>query len=154
MPIHAGQDKKGHFYQWGSTGKKYYFDPDSKRSVAAAYNRAEKQQTAIYSSGWKGDEEMKIKLLRVVKNDVSEIELQKMMKRSKVVREVSVIEERIVDSFNRLGTCGDYLKKVLPLCTSFPELEKHVQNLIKAVAKSRAELIAVANPGNRVEKFK
>lgn len=66
MPIHTGQDKQGHFYQWGSTGKKYYYDPDDKKSKSIALNKAKKQQTAIYSSGWKGDGE-KMKVLKIVK---------------------------------------------------------------------------------------
>ena len=65
MPIHSGKDRKGYFYQWGQTGKKYYYDPVSRQSATTAYNKAKKQQTAIYSSGWKGDGEMKMKLIKV-----------------------------------------------------------------------------------------
>lgn len=60
MPIHAGKDLKGAFYQWGTTGKKYYFNPENRRSKVNAKNKAEAQQTAIYSSGFKGDEIKKI----------------------------------------------------------------------------------------------
>ena len=64
MPIHTGQDKEGQFYQWGKTGKKYYYDPKDKRSKQRALNKAKKQQTAIYSTGWKGDA---MKLIRTIK---------------------------------------------------------------------------------------
>jgi hypothetical protein len=47
MPIRAGSNKKGLFYRWGTRGTKYYFDPYSKRSVKAAYNKALKQGVAI-----------------------------------------------------------------------------------------------------------
>lgn len=67
MPIHSGKDKTGLFIQWGTTGKKYYYNPQDEKSKEQAQKKAEKQQTAIYSSGWKGDREMKMKLLRVVK---------------------------------------------------------------------------------------
>ena len=67
MPIHTGQDKDGQFYQWGKTGKKYYFDPNDKSSKQRALNKAKKQQTAIYSTGWKGDA---MKLIRVKCRDV------------------------------------------------------------------------------------
>lgn len=70
MPIHTGQDKNGQFYQWGKTGKKYYFKPEDKQSKQHALNKAKKQQTAIYSSGWKGDSFMK--LIRVKCKDFDE----------------------------------------------------------------------------------
>lgn len=47
MPIRAGSNKKGLFYRWGAKGKQYYFDPWSKRSIRAAYNKALKQGVAI-----------------------------------------------------------------------------------------------------------
>ena len=50
MPIHAGIDNNGkHYYQWGSQ-KKYYYNIDSERSRALAYNKCLKQAKAIYSS--------------------------------------------------------------------------------------------------------
>jgi len=70
MPIHTGQDKNGKFYQWGKTGKKYYFKPGDEASRKRARGKAEAQQTAIYSSGWKGDT-MKMKLVKVKKKDAN-----------------------------------------------------------------------------------
>ena len=64
MPIHIGTDTTGKFFQWGKTGKKYYFDPDNESSRKRALGKAKKQQTAIYSAGWKGDE---MKILKVTK---------------------------------------------------------------------------------------
>lgn len=78
MPIHTGQDKNGNFYQWGKTGKKYYFKPGDEASRKRARGKAEAQQTAIYSSGWKGDSFMK--LIKVTKKDSKNI----MMKSKKI----------------------------------------------------------------------
>ena len=71
MPIHSGTDKDGSFYQWGSTGKKYHFNPNDKKSRQNALRKAKAQQTAIYSSGWKGDNNMadKMKLIKVKTGD-------------------------------------------------------------------------------------
>ena len=69
MPIHTGQDKNGNFYQWGKTGKKYYFKPGDEASRKRARGKAEAQQTAIYSSGWKGDKQT-MKLIKVKRGDV------------------------------------------------------------------------------------
>ena len=49
-PIHEGQDTSGHFYQYGTTGKKYYFDPDSKLAKERAHEKARKQELAILES--------------------------------------------------------------------------------------------------------
>lgn len=46
MPVKAGKDKKGSFYRYGSQ-KKYYFNPGSASSRAAARNKAAKQGRAI-----------------------------------------------------------------------------------------------------------
>lgn len=51
MPIHKGKDTKGHFWQWGQSGKKYYFDPKSKESQARAKAQATAQGVAIHASG-------------------------------------------------------------------------------------------------------
>jgi hypothetical protein len=50
MPIHHKQDAKGHYFQYGKTGAKYYFKPESKRSVTIAHNKALRQTQAIKSS--------------------------------------------------------------------------------------------------------
>lgn len=55
MPIHRGEDKEGAFYQWGRTGKKFHFDPSSPQSKSKALNSAQRQQSAIYASGYKED---------------------------------------------------------------------------------------------------
>ena len=66
MPIHSGKDKQGTFYQWGKTGKKYYYESSNEESRKRAYKKAEQQQTAIYSSGYKGDSEMKKPTMKLV----------------------------------------------------------------------------------------
>lgn len=62
MPIHSGQatDKKminlgkTRYYQWGKSGKKYYYNPKLKRSKDYAYKKALKQSIAIRANGYKG----------------------------------------------------------------------------------------------------
>ncbi len=46
MPVHAGTDSKGKYYQWGSHGKKYR--GTSAKSKAAAQGRA------AYANGYRG----------------------------------------------------------------------------------------------------
>lgn len=71
MPVHTGKDKDGTFYRWGTSGKKFYFDPESEQSRGIAKSKAQKQAQAIYASGYKGDSKMskvikvKVKLYKV-----------------------------------------------------------------------------------------
>lgn len=121
MPIHSGKDRQGYFYQWGQTGKKYYYDPISRQSATTAYNKAKKQQVAIYSSGWKGDEEMKMKLVRVVKSGDAVQTKEQVLKRlddalvkmdlgmreiSKVLKDLRVVDKTTANEkqaiFNKL----------------------------------------------------
>ena len=54
MPTASGKDSKGSYYRWGSSGKKYYYIPNDKKSREKAKEKANKQGIAIYASGWKG----------------------------------------------------------------------------------------------------
>lgn len=54
MPIHAGQDEKGHYYIWGEHGHRYYFNPNDPKSADEAYRGAANQARAAYSRGYKG----------------------------------------------------------------------------------------------------
>lgn len=92
MPIHTGQDKNGKFYQWGKTGKKYYFKPGDEASRKRARGKAEAQQTAIYSSGWKGDKQT-MKLIKVKKGDADMLTLQD-------VKKIRKAKDRLLDSMN------------------------------------------------------
>ena len=47
MPVHQRRDSRGHYMQWGDTGKRYYFDPDNLRSAARAREKARKQGQAV-----------------------------------------------------------------------------------------------------------
>ena len=48
MPINLRTSKNGFkYYQYGDTGKKYYFNPASKESQDLAYKKALKQTWAI-----------------------------------------------------------------------------------------------------------
>ena len=45
MPVIKSRDKKGQYYRWGSTGKKYYFKTEIGRK--RSYTLATKQGRAI-----------------------------------------------------------------------------------------------------------
>jgi hypothetical protein len=51
MPIKSGRDSIGSYFRWGRQTK-YYFNPNSRRSVRSAHNKSMKQAQAIYSSGY------------------------------------------------------------------------------------------------------
>jgi len=54
IPTRCGQtDSNGTFCRWGDKGKKYYYTPGDKASMARARAKAEKQGRAIHSTGWK-----------------------------------------------------------------------------------------------------
>jgi hypothetical protein len=53
MPVHRGKDSNGSYYQWGKSGKKYYYTSGNKKSRDVAKNKAKKQAVAIYASGYK-----------------------------------------------------------------------------------------------------
>lgn len=54
MPIRDLKDAKGHYFQYGKTGHKYYYKPNSKRSRTIAYNKCVKQAQAIKISEGSG----------------------------------------------------------------------------------------------------
>lgn len=50
MPIINSSDSKGPFYQFGTTGKKYYYTPTSTKSKHNAKSKALRQGRAIEAS--------------------------------------------------------------------------------------------------------
>lgn len=50
MPIRLSHDKNGYYYQYGTTGKKYYFIKGNKLSQNIAYNNSLRQLKAIKAS--------------------------------------------------------------------------------------------------------
>jgi hypothetical protein len=36
MPVQRGKDRKGSYYQWGDSGKRYYYETGNKDSREAA----------------------------------------------------------------------------------------------------------------------
>ncbi len=53
MPIRRIIDQYGHAFQYGTTGHKYYFNPNNERSISIAYVKALKQSEAINASKYK-----------------------------------------------------------------------------------------------------
>lgn len=47
MPTHRGKDKDGCFYQWGSSGKKYYYKCNDAKAREKAKALADRQGRAI-----------------------------------------------------------------------------------------------------------
>lgn len=55
MPIYRKHNAKGSYYQYGKTGKKYYYIPSNNRSRINAKKKAIKQMIAIeYSQKRRG----------------------------------------------------------------------------------------------------
>lgn len=53
MPIHAGYDQNGWYYQWGDHGKKYYYQHGDDVSKYQAYQSSLKQAQAAYAHGYR-----------------------------------------------------------------------------------------------------
>lgn len=51
MPIHLSFDRQGFYYQYGSHGHKYYFNPGSDQDDEEAYKAAARQAAAIHAHG-------------------------------------------------------------------------------------------------------
>lgn len=54
MPVHRGSDSKGSYYQWGNSGKKYYYTTNNVQSRNRAKEKAELQGKAAYANGYRG----------------------------------------------------------------------------------------------------
>ncbi len=54
MPVSAGRDQQGCYYQWGSTGKKYYYECGNREARERAKRQAEAQGRAVRASGYRG----------------------------------------------------------------------------------------------------
>ncbi len=50
MPVQEGKDDQGYYFQWGDSGKKYYYKKNSKRSKEIARAKAARQGRAIKAS--------------------------------------------------------------------------------------------------------
>ena len=48
MPIKVHKKDGKYYYQYGTTGAKYYFKPNSERSMDQAYKKCVKQVAAIH----------------------------------------------------------------------------------------------------------
>lgn len=53
MPAERGKDSKGCYYQWGSEGKKYYYQCGDAAGRERAKRKAEEQGRAARASGYK-----------------------------------------------------------------------------------------------------
>lgn len=53
MPTHKGHDSNGSYYQWGDSGKKYYYK--NSDGASRAKSKADAQGRAAYANGYKGD---------------------------------------------------------------------------------------------------
>ena len=55
MPVHRGNDHYGPYYQWGSSGKRYYYIINDKKSRDKAKQQAQTQGNAIFASGYRSN---------------------------------------------------------------------------------------------------
>lgn len=58
MPVHRGtttrDGERACFYQWGGSGKKYFYECGNKQSRKRAKTLAQKQGAAAHASGYNG----------------------------------------------------------------------------------------------------
>lgn len=58
MPVKQGYErrngKRWGWYQWGNSGKRYYYTPGNETARKRAKTKAEQQRTAAYASGYDG----------------------------------------------------------------------------------------------------
>lgn len=54
MPVHRGKDREGPYYQWGESGKKYYYESGNKQARERAKAKAERQGRAARAGGYRG----------------------------------------------------------------------------------------------------
>ena len=47
MPLHRSKDSKGSYYQFGATGKKYYYQSNNTNQRNKAKEKAKRQSRAI-----------------------------------------------------------------------------------------------------------
>ena len=59
MPIRKGKNTHGAFFQSGTRGKKYFYDPQNISSIGDAWRKAVKQTSAMYINGYKGPKKHK-----------------------------------------------------------------------------------------------
>lgn len=52
MPIYNKHDSKGHYYQWGNHGHKYYYHAGNNIQRLQAHERAKIQAAAAYANGY------------------------------------------------------------------------------------------------------
>lgn len=58
MPVHKGRESSGRtYYQWGKSGRRYYYDPGDYSSERRARARAAAQGRAVRASGYDEDSE-------------------------------------------------------------------------------------------------
>ena len=70
-PINSGNDSNGPYFQYGSQ-KRYYYDETNERSRTMAYNKAKKQASAIFASGYqpKGNPRMPLDGMETRRNPI------------------------------------------------------------------------------------
>ena len=56
MPVRSGEDSTGPFYQWGESGRRYYYRKGSETSEKMARARAAAQGRAVRASGYRDDD--------------------------------------------------------------------------------------------------
>ncbi|MGH8986563.1 MAG: hypothetical protein ACRDY6_22210 [Acidimicrobiia bacterium] len=54
MPVRRSRDRKGPYYQWGDSGKRYHYRAGDPRSRDRAKEQATRQGHAAHAHGYRG----------------------------------------------------------------------------------------------------
>jgi hypothetical protein len=54
MPVHRGRDRRGPYYQWGESGRRYYYTSGDTSSRNRARHQATRQGQAARARGYRG----------------------------------------------------------------------------------------------------
>jgi hypothetical protein len=54
MPVNRGSDRRGPYYQWGDSGRRYYYTAGDASSRNRAKKSATKQGQAARAHGYRG----------------------------------------------------------------------------------------------------
>jgi hypothetical protein len=97
MPVHTGKDSKGCYAQWGSKGKKYYYQCGSNSARKSAKAKASKQGAAAHAHGYTGNEGSKdMSVFRYVTTSVkSSVRKDNMEGRDWIVAPTQMITEGV-----------------------------------------------------------
>ena len=99
MPTHFGKDTKGCFAQWGSQAK-YHYECGNAQAKAAAKAKADKQGSAAYAGGYRGEREssMNPEAVDIANLTIIDLKQSKIDKENNVINRVSILSDKAYDT--------------------------------------------------------